>query len=452
MKNTKSQFNKLTHLLLVVALIGLISSCKKTTYEPPPPPPHFPISADVIVNWNSLVSRIDLDNDDFRPCPITSILAYTALANYETCVPGLADYKSIAGNYQGLVIPKFNFKLSDINWEIVLNVSTAYMYKHYFPQYYVMIDSLEATLLIKYEKNVDQNIITTSINWGQSVAEAVFNYSKTDLITFEGYLNPFPSYIIKSGSAYWEPTPPEFLKAKFPQWGKARTFAITEYDKFVPEPLAFSTDTNSQYYMQALEIYTRSVIGNDYDSWIADFWSDDIANITFSPAMRWLVIANQVYESSICNLEKALVTNTKICLALNDATVACWDQKYKYQVERPVTYIRKYIDPDYKTGLTTIGLTPNSPSYPSFHGTIAGSVAEVLTHEFGEDFEMTDRCHEGNINFNGTPRSFPNFYAMAEECALSRIPLGVNFRMDETSAVTLGYSIGRKVNKLPFIK
>jgi hypothetical protein len=65
---------------------------------------------------------------------------------------------------------------------------------------------------------------------------------------------------------------------------------------------------------------------------------------------------------------------------------------------------------------------------------------------------MTDRCHEGRIEFLSTPRSFGSFDEMADENAYSRIPLGVHFRMDAEAGVDLGHKVGKKVNSLPWKK
>ncbi|HMG15931.1 MAG TPA: vanadium-dependent haloperoxidase [Saprospiraceae bacterium] len=450
MNNLK--FKKPIYLLLCFLIVGLISSCRKD---------EVPVSSvnrvkdiastDVINDWNTAISKVEFGYGEYRPCPIATVLAYTGLANYETAIPGMPDYLSLATNYPGLSLPNFN-KNQEINWPIAINASTAYMYKQFFPKDVSKLATTETALLTKYSANVSKAIIDASTAWGQSVATAVYNYSKSDIVTFDGYLNLYPAYTVKTGDGYWVPTPPDFTVGKFPQWGKGRTFAISEADKQIPAPIPYSTDKNSLYYGQAIETYNRSINGNDEDKWIAEFWSDDLSKISFSPVPRWMLIASQAYIVSSCNLEKAVVTNTKLGLALNDAAIACWDQKYKWQVERPVTFIRKFIDPNYKTFLTANGVTPNFPTYPSGHGTFGSAAAEVLTYELGSDFAMTDRCHEGETAFNGTPRSFFNFYDMAYENAESRIPLGVHFRMDAKEALSLGYRIGRKVNELPFGK
>jgi hypothetical protein len=379
------------------------------------------------------------------------LAGYWGLANYELAVKGMPGYRSIADNYPGLSIPKLT-NPQNINWQLALNACSAYMFSKYFPDDIQKINSSENVLYGKFSAGVKPEIIEESTKWGKNVAEAVYNYSKSDLITFEGQLNLYPAYQVLSGDGIWVPTFPDFTAGKFPQWGKGRVFAITQLDRNIPPPTTYSTDTKSQYYAQAIETYNRVESGTNEDKWIAEFWSDDIGGLTFSPPVRWFAIANQVYTTSKCNLEKALFTNVKIGLALNDASVSCWDNKYKYQVERPITYIRKYIDPNWKTILTKDGTTPNFPAYPSGHATFGAAAAEVLTYEFGHDFAMTDRCHEGRTEFRSTPRAFPSFYKMAEENAISRIPLGVHWRMDADAGLDLGYKVGRRVNALPFGK
>ena len=65
---------------------------------------------------------------------------------------------------------------------------------------------------------------------------------------------------------------------------------------------------------------------------------------------------------------------------------------------------------------------------------------------------MTDRCHESRTEFEGVPRTFGDFYEMANENAWSRVPLGVHFRMDSEEGVRYGKTIGDKVNELPWKK
>ena len=177
--------------------------------------------------------------------------------------------------------------------------------------------------------------------------------------------------------------------------------------------------------------------------------------MTFTPAGRWVAIANQALEQTSANLEKAVVVQAKLGMALCDAGIRCWGEKYRFNLLRPVDYIRNVMGHDQWNSIMCPDgsgqyFTPQFPTYPSGHGTFGSASAEVLTAEFGQQFILTDKCHQARHDFIGTPRTFSSFYEMAAENAYSRIPIGVHFRMDAEAAVDLGYKIGRKVNNLPW--
>ncbi|HMG16324.1 MAG TPA: vanadium-dependent haloperoxidase [Saprospiraceae bacterium] len=468
-----NKLNKVSILLCIMALVvvGLISSCRKDT---------TPIttnnlvkdvaSTEVITNYNDALLKIERYAAGYRPCPVGRAMGYVGWAIYETALPGMPDYKSLASNYPGWTLPTLD-KSTVLNYPLALNACQATLFKLFFPSELVQITAVETDLKSKYSTSVSQAIIDASVKWGQDVANATYNWAKSDVVVHDAQVD------VTQGSVYHATSPlipgryeapankngdaPNRNLAMFPRYGEGRVFAITNSDRVIPEPLPYSEDKKSGYYAQNLEVYSRTTFGNDYDKWIAEFWSDDILGETFSPPTRWFAVSSEVYKASLCNLEKAVITNAKMGIALNDVVVACWGNKYKYDIERPIQYIRRVFGSDltFPTGtdkwLTILGdplMTPPFPAYPSGHSTMGGAAAEVLTAEFGIDFAMTDRCHEGRTEFNGTPRSFPNFYSMAEENALSRIPLGVHCRQDCTSGVTMGYQIGRKVNKLAFLK
>ena len=108
-------------------------------------------------------------------------------------------------------------------------------------------------------------------------------------------------------------------------YGKARTFAITETEKICLPPSAYfmqySENPNSEYYSQALQVYTKTA-SNYQTEWIGEFWSDDLLNLTFSPGPRWLAVANQIIQIEKSNLETATVAYVKCGMALSDAAVA----------------------------------------------------------------------------------------------------------------------------------
>jgi hypothetical protein len=86
---------------------------------------------------------------------------------------------------------------------------------------------------------------------------------------------------------------------------------------------------------------------------------------------------------------------------------------------RPVTYIRRLIDPS----RTPLLVTPPFPEYTSGHSQSAAA-AMVLTDLFGA-YPFTDHTHDA---IGLQPRSFRSFMDAAHEAAISRLDGGIHFR------------------------
>jgi membrane-associated phospholipid phosphatase len=159
------------------------------------------------------------------------------------------------------------------------------------------------------------------------------------------------------------------------------------------------------------------------------------------------------------SLEDAALAYAQVSMALRDYVIASWKSKYYYNVERPTSYIRRLIEPNWTTmlndqtnGNKPQGLTPAFPAYPSGHSGMGGAAAVPMSDIFGSSYSMVDHCHEFRVEFNGKPRAFNNFYEMAYENAISRVPLGVHFEMDCIAGLELGYLAGKRVVELPWKK
>jgi membrane-associated phospholipid phosphatase len=414
----------------------------------------------VVQEWQDLFLQIERYAAVYRPCPAARMLGYVGLATYEASVAGMPEYQSLASRYPGLQIPQVESG-QEYHWPTVVNSVYATLYKKFFANVRTVdllkIASLESSVSNQFSTTIKSDIIRRSKDYGTNVANAVWDYSATDKDGHDKYLDARPaSYAPPTGPGKWKPTAPGNEAAMYPYWGKVRTFAIKEEDKLARPPLPYSEDKTSYYYTQALEVYASTTPQSSENRWIAEFWSDDVLGFTFSPPSRWIAIANQVLVLENSSLETGIMSAVKVGLALNDASVATWNSKFYYNVERPSSYVTKFINPSWNVeSLTSTGFlrsSPSFPAYPSGHSTFGAAAAEALTGVFGRNIAMTDRCHEGRTDFNGKPRSFNNFYEMAEENAYSRIWLGVHWRMDCEEGVRLGYLIGRRVNALPFKK
>ena len=74
------------------------------------------------------------------------------------------------------------------------------------------------------------------------------------------------------------------------------------------------------------------------------------------------------------------------------------------------------------------------------------------TKRFQGNYAFTDLSHLGRTEFISRPRFYTSFKQMADEDAMSRIPLGVHFRMDCTEGVRLGELAATRVLELPWKK
>ncbi|MEY4108640.1 MAG: hypothetical protein RL181_2982 [Bacteroidota bacterium] len=453
-------------LISLFLFAGLFTACEKENISELLPdntaPQNHP--ADVALAWNRLYLELERFTPGYRP-PISSRnMAYINLAAYEAIVPGMQDdYASFEGFFQGLQVPESAPSL-EYHWPTVLNTAYGRAMAHYFPRapaaQQFQLFRLEAGFSEAFRKQVSNEVYVRSTEFGRQVADAVFAWSATDQLGHEAYLRPTdPSYIPPKGYGLWQPTSPDYSRALTPYWGKVRPFAADDSD-ICPDPLPISDAPGSAIYQQALEV-KRTVdkikAGELREQhWIADFWSDDCPILTFSPAGRWIAVANQVVENNKPNLALAVETYARVSMALADAGIRTWHEKYRFNVERPVDYIRRvFNDPTWNTLMCPDGsgkyFTPPFPAYPGGHAAFGAAAAEVLTALYGKQ-PITDRCHEGRTEFLGQSRHFNDFYAMAQENADSRVPIGVHFEMDNVEGLNLGYRVGKKVNQLPWRK
>lgn len=431
-------------------------------------------SAEAALEWNKMFLEIERYAAGYRPGPAPRALGHLGLAAYEACVTGMPGYNSLENQFNGLNIPNIE-PGKTYHWPSVIHGVYSIMMPNFFtqePPASVKNDweALVKRLDDKYRSEAGEEVFNRSKAYGEAVGLAVWEWSTTDPYGHEAYKNPFGNYTTNEtydwtahydGPGDWQPTTPGPTSPMGPFFGKVRTFATSESEKLALPPsyyyMDYSEDIHSEYYSEALQVYSKNAHTDYVTEWVGEFWSDDLLNLTFSPGPRWVAIANQVIENDHVNLEKALEAYAKVGMALNDAVVSAWYSKYYYNVERPDTYIKRLIDPTYKPNLDNPlngdeGFTPAFPAYPSGHATMSGAGAEALASVFGYAYAMTDKCHFGRTEFEGTPRTFGSFYEMALENAWSRVLLGVHFRMDADEGIRLGTTVGRRINALPWKK
>jgi membrane-associated phospholipid phosphatase len=217
------------------------------------------------------------------------------------------------------------------------------------------------------------------------------------------------------GPPYWVPTPPAFVYPPLePLAGTWRTWNLTSGSQFRPGPppvygsLAFT--------VALLEVYLVSKNLTPEQKQIATFWADGPGTAT--PAGHWNRFAIDLVATTGWSARRT----ARLFAALNtgqaDAFIACWDAKYTYWSLRPITAIRRLIDPAWSSYI----VTPPFPSYVSGHSTTSGAASAALAAFF--------------------PASAAQLRAMAEEAAVSRLYGGIHFSSDNSAGLTLGRRVG----------
>jgi hypothetical protein len=316
--------------------------------------------------------------------------------------------------------------------------------KNIIPSGYLLEE--EQNDLVQAFSKLSKAEIDTSVLFAKEVAQYIIQYSRTD-----GYfkLSTLSRYKPLNGEQYWQPTPPEYMIAVEPNWGIIRTFFLDSANQCTPKEMeVFSKEKASSFYQLANEVYTTSKTLTDEQTLIANFWDCNpfavqsqghmsVGLKKISPGGHWIGITGIACAQAGLDLKNTLLVHTIIALTLHDSFVCCWNIKYSTNRVRPETVIDRYIDEKWQPLLQT----PPFPEYPSGHSVISTSVAEVLTHFFGDHFAFKDTVE---TYLGLPPRDFSSFYEAAAEARISRLYGGIHFR----DAIENGAAAGEKIGEL----
>jgi PAP2 superfamily len=182
------------------------------------------------------------------------------------------------------------------------------------------------------------------------------------------------------------------------------------------------------------EVYDASRTSTEEQKTMAKYWADVGTNKGYTPPGHVMSVVTQALEQDRADLGRAAEVYAKSGIAIRDAVITLWKFKYHYNQVRPVTYIRKLIDPDWLPLIPT----PPHPEYPAAHAYITSSVMRVLSEEVGDHTSITDHTYD----FLGfAPRKFSSFDALAEEVGQSRFYGGIHYK----NSIMVGRKIGTEI-------
>jgi hypothetical protein len=304
------------------------------------------------------------------------------------------------------------------------------------------VDALESTFGTRFGRGHGAGEQDRSVRHGREVSAAVFAWSATDG-GHEGYARNFPPYTPPPGPGLWVPTPPASSPALQPFWGANRCLVLRDGADCPPVGHSpYSEQPGSAFHREGLEVYEADAGLTPEQEAIARFWSDDPGQ-TATPPGHSVSIATQVLRREDATLATAAETYAKVGMAVCDAFTSCWNAKFAFNLLRPVTYLRRLVDPAWLPLL----VTPPFPEYPSGHSVQSGAAFEVLTALFGDGYAFVDHTHDAR---GFAPRSFASFRAAGEEAAISRLYGGIHFRSAIEHGLDQGRCIGEAVTGLRF--
>jgi hypothetical protein len=228
------------------------------------------------------------------------------------------------------------------------------------------------------------------------------------------------------------------LYALEPHWGELRPFALSRgADCAPPPPLAFTTTKGSPLYEEARQVYEtgRGLTGEQKR--IAYFWADNPGE-SGTPSGHWMSVVSNLASQWSLSEERTVEAYALTAIAVADAFIGCWNQKFASNILRPVTYIQRFIDPKWQPLLNT----PPFPTYTSGHSTQSAAAAEVLTALFGDNRPYDDPTH---VTLGHPVKRLASFRAAAAEAGISRIYGGIHFPMDNAGGRAQGECIGKSV-------
>lgn len=411
------------------------------------------VSGETLNEWFELSLTLSQRMPGATPPVVSRALGYLGVTAYETVRPGIPGAKSLAGQLTDLPPLPQPMEHESYDWRAAANAAMARATMELYPRAEKRekdrIRKLEEEMRLQLAAVVDPDVLARSIVYGQQVADAVIAWADTDGGR-DGDLRNFPkAYVPPTGPGMWVPTPRRGyqspLPAMQPTWGSNRPFLKATTQCSAGAPLEYSEEKGSPFYDEALEVYETVKNLTQEQRQIALFWSDDPGH-TFTPPGHSVSIAMQMLRSNHASLGRAADTYARIGIAVADAFIGCWREKYVHNVIRPITYIKQVIDPQWNTPVVVDPVeTPPFPEYPSGHSVQSGAASTVLTDLFGPT-SFTDSTHDTHMAM--PRRSYRSFQSFAEEAALSRLYGGIHYRTSIRNGLVMGDCIGQRVDQL----
>jgi hypothetical protein len=387
--------------------------------------------------------------DIFSPPVASRVYLYPTIAAYEVVRQGFqSEYNTLVGQVNGLPsLPDPKDKNLDYN------LAALYAFNEVGKKLIFSEDKMG-----KFENNFAQKIKDIKVprevhknskDYGSKAANTILEWASKDMYS---QTRTFPKYTIKGEDKFWKPTPPDYMDGIEPHWKEIRTMVIDSSNQFAPKPpLDFDLTKGSAFQKQLLEVFDITNALNEDQIEIAKFWDCNpyvthhrghamFATKKITPGGHWIGITAVVTRKMQSSFIDTVNAYTNVSIALFDAFISCWDEKWNTLIVRPETLINQYYDEEWLPLLQT----PPFPEYTSGHSVISRAAAVILTDLYGDDFSFTDTTE---VAYGLGERTYTSFFHAAEEAAISRLYGGIHYRMAIDEGVVQGQAVGEHIIK-----
>jgi len=432
-------------IIIAVAAIycTIIFSCNqpKGNYK------SFTNNSELYIKTVKKLNDIVLENN-FPPMIASRNYAYANIAAYEVVAAANANYNSLSGQIVHMPAMPKPIDTSNINFPLAAILAFCKVGNTVtFPE--GSMDVYVNDLLHQVDSvGMPEVMINESKKYAYTVADSIISWSKKDNYA---KLRSAPKFTVDDVDGKWLPTPPMYAQAVEPHWKNIRTLVLDSAAQFkpVPPPAYNVVNKSSNFYKAVLAVKQVGDSANKEQQETALFWDDNPfkMNVTghvmyatkkFSPAGHWMNIVGYAAQNANADFNTTVYAYAKTAVALFDAFISCWDEKYRSNYVRPETVITKVIDANWQPFIQT----PPFPEYTSGHAVISAAAAEVLTNIFGDNQSFID---SSELEFGIPTRTFPSFREAAIQAGISRFYGGIHFKNSCIVGSEQGIKVGTQV-------
>jgi hypothetical protein len=375
--------------------------------------------SDVVQDWDAIMQATVSSQPPF---PAARSAAITQLAVFEAVNAITRQYKPYLGT---ITAPH------DASPEAAAVAAAYGVLSNYFP---ASLSTLNAAYASSLAAIPDGPAKTAGIATGQAAAAAMIAARANDGSSPLEFFLP-----TSSNPGVWQLTPGcTAAGGLFFNWQNVTPFGIRSARQFFlgpPPDLTSGRYTRAYDEVKAVGDVNSTERPQDRTN-VALFYAEETPVAIFNDAARQITTAKP----------RSLSENARdfalINMAISDAAVATFYNKYLYNFWRPETAIQDAAndgndkttpDPSFKPLITT----PCFPSYPSAHGTLSNAAREVMEKIYGEGpFSIT-------LSAPALPTlHYSRLEEITDDISDARVYGGIHFRTDQNAGARLGTRIG----------